>query len=714
MIVSAPTSPAVVSRMQQTASSGPGGSRPAGAGTGSPGKGGAAGAAASTRPGASALPPGGGSGGVPSIICPYGCGQWIPLPELDSHELAHRMATPPGQAAGGGGGAPGQAAEDDWMEAGFGDTDYGDAAFDDSVAAALADEAEARRMQEEADFEALRSKYGFSNKRPGRCFTCGVEGHWSSECPQRGRAAPPPARMSTVPAELAQQQRPDPQGRPGVPRLGALLRGCLESGAGAGYEAYLCCPLQHFGAAAADRGWGCGWRNIQMLSSALLLRSPQLRAALYGGAGFVPDIGSLQAWLESAWAAGFDTMGCESLGGRIQGDRKWIGTTEAAALLRSFGVRAQVVDFEGFGSGSELHPGSMLLADDGSTYHAGVECDLCGANPIRGVRHRSAARPNFDLCSACRAGGSPEAAAAAPYVETGTAATAASGGGARPKRVGQQDAEQQQREQREHLHTPLVDWVWRYFTGQHGPTRHMWEPVAGLSAAHGGGASGAGGGEHGAGGAATAATGAAAQQADGGGGGAGVGAGGASGSDVASMGPERASAVRVTAAAGAGAAAGSGPSSGAGPGPGSGAGPGGGGSSDLRLRSSPVTITGMPPLYFQHEGHSRTIIGIERRRAPRAAAAAGGHITTLLILDPGAPPAALGAALALRRQWQRFVRRGLHTLTRPQYQLMYVDVAGDVAGPGEREGLKVIAAAERYRAPASAAAAAGRGGDRAG
>jgi hypothetical protein len=35
-----------------------------------------------------------------------------------------------------------------------------------------------------------------------------------------------------------------------------------------------------------------------------------------------------------------------------------------------------------------------------------------------------------------------------------------------------------------------------------------------------------------------------------------------------------------------------------------------------------VTLTGMPPLYLQHEGHSRTIIGLERRRVGRAAATA--------------------------------------------------------------------------------------------
>eukprot|EP00198_Chlamydomonas_reinhardtii_P008423 XP_001697760.1 predicted protein [Chlamydomonas reinhardtii] len=84
--------------------------------------------------GPQALAPAGSAETVDSIQCPFGCGQWVPLAELDSHELAHA---------------------------------------------------------EEADFEALRAKYGFSNKA----------------------------------------QRPDPQWRRGVPRLLALLRGCLEAGA---------------------------------------------------------------------------------------------------------------------------------------------------------------------------------------------------------------------------------------------------------------------------------------------------------------------------------------------------------------------------------------------------------------------------------------------------------------------------------------------------
>jgi hypothetical protein len=60
-----------------------------------------------------------------------------------------------------------------------------------------------------------------------------------------------------------------------------------------------------------------------------------------------PPAASLQAWLEVAWADGFDPPGAEQLGGSVRGTHKWIGTTEAAVLLRFFGLRARVVDFVG-------------------------------------------------------------------------------------------------------------------------------------------------------------------------------------------------------------------------------------------------------------------------------------------------------------------------------------------------------------------------------
>ena len=101
-----------------------------------------------------------------------------------------------------------------------------------------------------------------------------------------------------------------------------------------------------------DMGWGCGWRNIQMVSSHLLKERPEAREVLFGGSGYVPEIGSLQRWLEVAWQRGFDLVGSNYFKGKIYGSKNWIGTTECAAILCSFGLRAKIVDFDGKGGKS--------------------------------------------------------------------------------------------------------------------------------------------------------------------------------------------------------------------------------------------------------------------------------------------------------------------------------------------------------------------------
>jgi hypothetical protein len=49
-------------------------------------------------------------------------------------------------------------------------------------------------------------------------------------------------------------------------------------------------PVYHYSRQYVDSGWGCGYRNIQMLCGYLLQRDPAYAAALFGGRGFVPDI----------------------------------------------------------------------------------------------------------------------------------------------------------------------------------------------------------------------------------------------------------------------------------------------------------------------------------------------------------------------------------------------------------------------------------------
>ena len=77
------------------------------------------------------------------------------------------------------------------------------------------------------------------------------------------------------------------------------------------------------------------------------MHQQEFRNVICGGCGHVPSIEALQSAVESAWQAGFDRRGAEQLGRCVLGTRKWVGTTEAAALLRSFGIRARIVDFTG-------------------------------------------------------------------------------------------------------------------------------------------------------------------------------------------------------------------------------------------------------------------------------------------------------------------------------------------------------------------------------
>lgn len=102
---------------------------------------------------------------------------------------------------------------------------------------------------------------------------------------------------------------------------------------------------------------------------------------------------------------------------------------------------------------------------------------------------------------------------------------------------------------------------------------------------------------------------------------------------------------------------------------------------------------GKCPLYWQHEGHSRTIIGVERQTVGSGVGAR--EETRLLVLDPQHSHEALVAALKARRDWARMVKRGAGTLRHLQYQLLYV-AAGIARDEQERAALKTISASERF------------------
>ncbi|KAJ8427923.1 hypothetical protein Cgig2_023299 [Carnegiea gigantea] len=286
-----------------------------------------------------------------------------------------------------------------------------------------------------------------------------------------------------------------------------LLKNCLER---EDSTSILSGYVDHFQSTRSeDMGWGCGWRNIQMVSSHLISERPEAREALFGGSRFVPDIGSLQRWLEVAWQKGFDIPGSHYFNGKIYGSKKWIGTTECAGLLRSFGLRARIVDFDGEGGkrkvGQAYGPLDRFVIRQKMNNGEGVD-EFSDCN-----RHNS---KGFQV---------------------------------------------------------LIDWVWSYFS-ENGPK-------------------------------------------------------------------------------------GSGRRS--------------------------VVVTNKMPLYFQHEGHSRTIIGVQVKHQKN-----GLKDYNLLVLDPGHSTEALEKSLKQNFGWQKFLKRGLHTLKKPQYQLCYVDPG--IAGREEIEQLKTL------------------------
>jgi hypothetical protein len=77
---------------------------------------------------------------------------------------------------------------------------------------------------------------------------------------------------------------------------------------------------------SAGSNWTCGYRNIQMLCSALM-RLPEYRRVLFRGDGAVPEVAEVQAAIERAWAAGYDPEGARQLGGRLVHRNTWIGAT---------------------------------------------------------------------------------------------------------------------------------------------------------------------------------------------------------------------------------------------------------------------------------------------------------------------------------------------------------------------------------------------------
>ncbi|XP_024393382.1 uncharacterized protein [Physcomitrium patens] len=401
-----------------------------------------------------------------------------------------------------------------------------------------------------------------------------------------------------------------------------LLKRCLESEHRVGQSTIVISGwVDHYESRhREDLGWGCGWRNIQMMASHLLMTDPYAREVLFGGCGFVPDILSLQRWVEMAWKKGFDTPGADYFNWDIVGTHKWIGTTECATLLRSFGIRARIVDFQSIGRGrvesrrggeqennavptrrslasfkspdsststsvSQSRSGSRSRSNSRSASRSRrvsplnneeSECKGCGEYPIEGVRYRHSHDLNSDLCVGCmeklrNSSSKLDRDTAEGYVGVDFEPGSCS---ANPSN---RDGGSTNRSRHKHI----VDWVWNYFMER----------------------------------------------------------------------PDRNSSSAATVF------------------------------DQLR---QPIVFSKKSPLYFQHRGHSRTIVGIEKRQR------LGGMTEeiNLFVLDPSQKTADVAKVLRDKTGWQRLLKCGLQTLMHAEYQLCYVDPG--LATGEEYENLKVL------------------------
>ncbi|CAG2222342.1 ZUFSP [Mytilus edulis] len=118
---------------------------------------------------------------------------------------------------------------------------------------------------------------------------------------------------------------------------------------------WLCTDIMHYAASYGDKGWGCGYRNFQMLLSSLAT-NPTYCKILFNGKPQIPSIPKIQRLIEAAWEKGFDKQGCEQLGGRVVDSTKWIGATEIAATLFSLKVKCRLLDFHSPSGPQGTHP----------------------------------------------------------------------------------------------------------------------------------------------------------------------------------------------------------------------------------------------------------------------------------------------------------------------------------------------------------------------
>ncbi|XP_063985146.1 zinc finger-containing ubiquitin peptidase 1-like isoform X3 [Diachasmimorpha longicaudata] len=212
-------------------------------------------------------------------------------------------------------------------------------------------EKEVRKLREQREFEMLRAQYGMDN-----------QGNFREQSVTNMQRAVYAGEMSVadfyerqIELKAAEHNGIDDCSsctRGLVPKVRAVSQGCSNV-----INTWMCSTVDHYASTYGDKGWGCGYRNIQMMISSLLQHTGynELVYRAWSSVGntgsdnplrsSMPSISRLQRMIEWAWAQGFDVQGAEQLGGKLVNTRKWIGATEVVTLFSSLRIRCQLVDF---------------------------------------------------------------------------------------------------------------------------------------------------------------------------------------------------------------------------------------------------------------------------------------------------------------------------------------------------------------------------------
>lgn len=206
-------------------------------------------------------------------------------------------------------------------------------------------EKQAQKLREQREFEMLRAQYGMDD-----------QGNFREQSAAAMQRAVYAGEMSVadyyerqVGLRAAEHHGVD-DGSSCTKSVAARVLSLLSATSGV-IKTYVCSGVDHYASSYGDRGWGCGYRNLQMLLSSLL-QNTSYNEALYSAWGAqgpsrtaMPSISRLQRLVEAAWAQGFDIQGSEQLGCKLYNTRKWIGATEVVTVLSWLRIQSQLVDF---------------------------------------------------------------------------------------------------------------------------------------------------------------------------------------------------------------------------------------------------------------------------------------------------------------------------------------------------------------------------------